>query len=137
MILVLLYRFRNRPGLEATLTIILCGIVEYFTHWFLEVTKGTKWWDYTGYFLNLNGRICAEGLLVFMLGGMAIVYALGPIIDNWLRKVNKKALISVCVLLLCLFSIDLVYSQKHPNVGKGITDYDDTSAVVIETKDIC
>ena len=137
MILVILYRFRNRPGLEATLTILLCGVLEYVSHWFLEVTKHTKWWDYSGYFLNLNGRICAEGLLVFMLGGMAIVYALGPIIDNWLRKVNKKALISVCVLLLCLFSIDLVYSQKHPNVGKGITDYDDTSAVVIETKDIC
>lgn len=130
MILVLLYRFRNRPGLEALLTIILCGVVEYFTHWFLEVTKGTKWWDYSGYFLNLNGRICAEGLLVFMLGGMAIVYILGPIIDDMLKKVKKKTIIVVCVILLSLFSIDMIYSSKHPNTGKGITDYDDTSCIV-------
>ena len=123
MILIFLYRFRNRPGLEALLTVILCGVVEYTTHWFLEVTKGTKWWDYSGYFLNLNGRICAEGLLVFMLGGMAIVYALGPVLDNWLRKVNKKALVIVCTILLSLFAIDAVYSSKHPNTGKGITDY--------------
>ena len=135
MIVVLLYRFRNRPGLEAFLTILLCGSVEYFSHWFLEVTKGTKWWDYSGYFLNINGRICAEGLLVFMLGGMAIVYALGPVIDNWLRKVNKKILVKICVVLLILFSIDVVYSSFHPNTGKGITDYDDVT--YINDSNIC
>ena len=135
LIITLLYRFRNRPGLEAFLTIILCGTVEYASHWFLEVTKGTKWWDYSGYFLNLNGRICAEGLLVFMLGGMAIVYALGPVIDNWLRRVNKKILVTICVILLSLFAIDLVYSSKHPNMGKGITDYDNVS--IVETHNIC
>ena len=136
MILVLLYRFRNRPGLEALLTVILCGVVEYFTHWYLEITKGTKWWDYSGYFLNLNGRICAEGLLVFMLGGLAIVYALGPIIDNKLRKVNRKPLKIVCIILLSLFAIDMVYSQFHPNTGEGITDYD-TAYSIVEYKDIC
>ena len=135
LILVVLYRFRNRPGLEAGLTVLLCGVVEYVTHWFLEITVGTKWWDYSGYFLNLNGRICAEGLLVFMLGGMAIVYVLGPVIDNWLRKVNKKALICVCVILLTLFGIDVVYSVNHPNTGKGITDYD-TSIVIIENNEL-
>ena len=56
--------------------VVLCGVVEYFTSYYLEVTQGKKWWDYSGYFLNLNGRICAEGLLVFGVGGMAIVYAL-------------------------------------------------------------
>ncbi len=134
LILVLLYKFRDRPGLEAFLTIVLCGVVEYASHWYLEVTKGTKWWDYSGYFLNVNGRICAEGLLVFMLGGMAIVYALAPVIDNWLRKVNRKKLIIVCVILLSLFTIDLIYSSKHPNTGKGITDYGDTAIVIINKK---
>ena len=42
---------------------------------------GTKWWDYSGYFLNLHGRICAEGLLVFGVGGMIVVYILAPLID--------------------------------------------------------
>ena len=136
LILLVLYRFRNRPGLEALMTILLCGVLEYVSHWYLELTKGTKWWDYSGYFLNLNGRICAEGLLVFMLGGMAIVYALAPVIDNWLRKVNKKALMSVCIVLLSLFMIDVIYSSKHPNMGKGITDYDNT-AKIVETHNIC
>lgn len=35
--------------------------VEYFTSYYMELTPGKKWWDYSGYYLNLNGRICAEG----------------------------------------------------------------------------
>ena len=46
---------------------------------FMEFTTGgKKWWDYSGYFLNLNGRICAEGLLAFGLGGLAVVYMYWP-----------------------------------------------------------
>ena len=39
-------------------------------------TGGTKWWDYSGYFLNLNGRICLEGALVFGLVISLLRYAL-------------------------------------------------------------
>ena len=38
-----------------------------------------------------NGRICAEGLLVFGVGGMAIVYALAPVLDNFIRRQKLKA----------------------------------------------
>ena len=130
MILVFLYRFRKNPVLEGFLAIVLCGVVEYSSHWFLEVTKGTKWWDYSGYFLNLNGRICAEGLLVFMLGGMAIVYALAPIIDDKIKKVDKKLLKTISIVLLTIFFVDMVYSQFNPNVGKGITDYGEQTVEV-------
>ena len=85
-------------------------------------TGGTKWWDYSGYFLNLNGRICAEGLLVFGIGGLAITYMLAPIIDSLLAKVNEKRVMAVCSVLMVLFAADAVYSQFHPNAGKGVTD---------------
>ena len=132
MILVLLYKYRKNPILEGFLAIVLCGVVEYSSHWFLEVTKGIKWWDYSGYFLNLNGRICAEGLLVFMLGGLAIVYTLAPIIDDKLRKVDKKIIKTICISLLVVFLIDMVYSQFKPNVGAGITDYGEQTVEVTE-----
>ena len=130
LILLVLYRLRKKPALHIVSTIALCGIVEYFTSWYLELTKNTKWWDYSGYFLNINGRICAEGLIVFAIGGTAVVYALGPIIDNHLRKVNQKTLKTICSILLVIFLVDIIYSSKHPNVGKGITDYDNNTAVV-------
>ncbi len=124
MILAVLNKFREKPLVEFLLTIVLCGCVEYFTSWFLEIThNGEKWWDYRGYFLNLNGRICAEGLLVFGLGGMAIVYVAAPLLDDLIRKIPYKILIPVCITLLAVFGADEVYSNRHPNTGKGITDY--------------
>lgn len=124
LILVVLNKFREKPVLEFFATVVLCGCVEYFTAYYLEITHGgQKWWDYSGYFLNLHGRICAEGLLVFGVGGMAIVYAAAPLLDNYLRKMKYRYAVPLCVILLITFSGDQIYSKKHPNMGKGITDY--------------
>lgn len=124
LILVALNRLRARPLLEFGATVVLCGCVEYFSSLYLEMAhNGQRWWDYSGYFLNLNGRICAEGLLVFGLGGLAIVYVLAPILDNQIRRIPGKALVPVSLALAAVFVGDLAYSSVHPNEGKGITDY--------------
>lgn len=123
LILTILHKFRKKPLQEFILIIVLCGLVEYFTAVYLEyVFNGTKWWDYSGYFLNIQGRVCAEGLLVFGIGGIILVYILAPLIDNILQKINLKKLAIICCSLLCLFIFDHIYSHYHPNEGKGITD---------------
>lgn len=123
LILTILHKFRKKPLQEFILIIVLCGLVEYFTAVYLEyVFDGTKWWDYSGYFLNIQGRVCAEGLLVFGIGGIILVYILAPLIDNVLQKINPKKLAIICCSLLCLFIFDHIYSHYHPNEGKGITD---------------
>lgn len=124
LILVLLRKVRKRPVLTFFLTVLICGIVEYGTSWYLEVTKGTKWWDYSGYFLNLNGRICAEGLLLFGLGGCAFIYLLAPLFAGLYEEIPLHRRKLICVLLLTAFMADFSYAQTHPNMGKGITDYD-------------
>lgn len=122
LILLLLKRFRMRPKVEFSMAVLLCGCIEYFTGFFLELThNGQKWWDYTGYFLNLHGRICAEGLLVFGIGGMAFVYVIAPLIDNWVKEHLNKRLSTACLVLLLLFGADVVYSHFEPNVGEGVT----------------
>ena len=123
LILTVLNRFRKNPALLFGMTVIMCGFLEYMTSLVMELaTGGTKWWDYSGYYLNLNGRICAEGLLVFGVGGLAITYVLAPIIDNFLEKVNERRIIAVCSVLMIVFAADAIYSHFHPNSGKGVTD---------------
>lgn len=122
LILVALNRLRRWPLAEFAAAIVLCGVVEYWTSWVLEkMNGGQRWWDYSGYFLNLDGRICAEGLLVFGIGGVAIVYVLAPVLDNVIRRIPVKLLAAVCVILLLAFGADQLYSAGHPNTGKGIT----------------
>ena len=121
MIAVLLNRFRTKPVVEAAAIVLLCGVVEFTTSLVVEKITGMRWWDYTGYFLNLNGRICGEGLAVFMVGGMAAIYLLVPAIDAMTMRVKPKLLVGVCVVLLALFAADLVYSIISPNKGEGVT----------------
>ena len=123
LILTLLNRLRHNPALEFLATVVVCGFLEYMTSLVMEIaTGGMKWWDYSGYFLNLNGRICAEGLLVFGVGGLAIVYVIAPMIDNLLERIDEKKVKAACIVLLTLFVADAAYSRIHPNAGKGITD---------------
>ena len=123
LILVLLNRLRSRPALEFVSAVVLCGLVEYFTSYFTELThNGQRWWDYSGYFINLNGRICGEGLLVFGLGGVLVVYLLAPMLDDFIRRIPRKVLIPVCLTLVLCFLGDQAYSSKVPNAGKGITE---------------
>ena len=132
LILTLLYRLRKKPILEFTAIVILAGIIEYMTSYYMEeLFSGKKWWDYQGYFLNLDGRICAEGLLTFGIGGMILVYLIAPMLDNYLRKMKTQIAVPICVILLSLFMIDQVYSFINPNTGHGITDY--VSKIYIKT----
>ena len=133
LISVLLYRFRTQPALEAVSVVVLCGFVEYMTSLLMELSKGMRWWDYTGYFLNLHGRICAEGLAMFAVGGMVAVYLLVPIIDNLVTRVKPRILIPLCVILMLCFTGDMLYSQFVPNAGAGITDDPEVTAMVRET----
>ena len=82
---------------------------------------GKKWWDYSGYLLNLNGRVCAEGLIVFGIGAMFTVYFAAPMLDNIYRKIKRKYLVMISVVLIMAFVTDNIYSHFHPNEGEGIT----------------
>ena len=122
LILLLLKKLRTKPVYEFFSAVVLCGVIEYTTAWYLETVNGMKWWDYSGYLLNLNGRVCAEGLIVFGIGAMFTVYFAAPMLDNIYRKIKMKYLAVISVVLVMAFAIDNVYSHFHPNTGKGITD---------------
>lgn len=121
-ILVLLKKFRDKPSYMFIASVLLCGIIEYSTAWYLETFKHLKYWDYTGYFLNIDGRICLEGLILFGLGGCAFTYILAPLLDNIYNRLNIKVKNIMCYILVTLYAIDLLYSSFiKPHSGDGIT----------------
>ena len=121
--LILLKRFFGKPILTFFMIMVVSSAVEYFTSWFLEYTRGVRWWDYKGWAFNLNGRICLEGAVIFGLGGCAIVYFIAPLLAQYYERIPILAQIVMCVLLISIFVTDFVHSQIHPNEGEGITDY--------------
>ena len=126
--LCLCSRFRKKPAMEFVFSTALCGVLEYMTAWMLEVNYNTRWWSYDGYFLNLHGRICAEGLLVFGVGCCAVVYLLAPVFDYLVSKLNKNFLIGLALALAVLFVGDSIYSSIHPNLAEGAVEKEQAPA---------
>lgn len=122
ILLVVLKKFRNHPILTFLLAIILCGAVEYGTSWYLEITKGMRYWDYDGFFLNLHGRICLEGLMAFGIGGCAFIYFGAPFFDSIYENINPNIKLLFCILFITFFVIDNLYSSKFPNSGEGVSN---------------
>ncbi|MBR2523066.1 MAG: DUF975 family protein [Clostridiales bacterium] len=136
IIIVVLKPLRRNPLLMFAGTTVACGVLEYFASWLLEYLFDAKWWDYQGYFLNINGRICLEGLLVFGLAGVAFTYVFSPLLDNLYSNIGMKARKIICTALLVVFFIDMVLSALQPNTGDGVTYGEGgmgADTVVIET----
>ena len=111
----------KNPFLTFGVVMFLCSAIEYATSWYIEVTTGIRYWDYTGVFLNINGRICLECSLFFGLGGVLCVYIVALFLERNLQRLTNKLKISMCIALLLIFGADNVYSHFHPHVGEGIS----------------
>lgn len=121
LVLILLRKVFKNPICTFFLIMLLSSIIEYTTSWVLEMINGVRWWDYSGYFMNINGRICLEGVVVFGIGGCMIVYIVAPNLERIFKKVKLNFKLIVCTVLMSFFIVDAVYSIGHPNMGKGVT----------------
>ncbi len=120
-LLVLLKKWRDNPFIYFIFSMIICGIIEYLTSIYLELVHHMSWWSYNGFFLNLNGRICLEGLIIFGIGGVFATYILAPLLSNFLDKINNKTKWLICIILISLLAFDFCISGKNPNTGKGVS----------------
>lgn len=118
-----LKRFRDRPEYTFTIIVFASAVFEYAVSWYFEKYKGLQYWNYHGYFMNINSRICLEGVIVFGFAGIAAVYLFAPIVDDIASRIPVSIKRGICIALLLILAADVTFSFKYPNEGKGITDY--------------
>lgn len=122
-VLIFMRKHIERPILTFVIIATVCTAMEYVVGFILEANTGVRWWDYSEYAMNFEGRICLYGALLFGFGGCAILYYIGPRFDDIAQKWPRKIKFLICMILSLLFVIDLMYSYHNPNMGAGITDY--------------
>jgi hypothetical protein len=120
-ILLVLNRFHRRPMLCFFLAILLCGVIEYAGATLLWELRHMRYWDYSGYFLNIQGRVCLEGLLAFGILGMVGMYVIAPLADNLLEQIPREKRRLICTVLTAGFAADFALAQVWPHTGAGIT----------------
>ncbi len=106
-------------------TALSCAILEYTTSFFLEKIFHVRWWDYSNFYFNLNGRICLEALTLFGVSSVVITYFIQPFFNGLLQNVPLTILNMIQFSLLCLFLLDCILSfsilkKVNKNFSKNI-----------------
>ena len=120
-VLLFLKPIRERPVLTFFASMGLCGIIEYASATAIYDASGLAYWSYQGYFFNIQGRVCLEGLLVFGMGCTAIIYFLAPLLDTWLNRVPISVRHWILAVLVTAFLADAGFTAWHPRIGFGLT----------------
>jgi uncharacterized membrane protein len=120
-IVVILNRLSARPLLCFCAAVVLCGVIEYVAATLIWDLYHIKYWDYSGFFFNIQGRICLEGLLAFGVLGMLGLYVLAPVTDEMLLRIPLRVRQILCALLLLAFGTDVALNLISPRTGTGIT----------------
>ena len=100
--------------------VMLCTILEYSTACVLEKIYHKRWWDYSNYRFNYQGRIC---LLCSIAFGTLIIFLIEyvhPLAVDMLDRIPLNWLHFFCSTLLIVYVIDNIFtfnSYRSKNSG--------------------
>lgn len=122
ILLVFVKKFVHRPILSFTLIMAAYLVIEYLMNWLLEYEWDIVRTDYTGYFMNFNGRTFLGGAVFFAMLGCAFLYYLAPRWDDLFSRLPLFIRMALCIVLCVLFVSDLVYAALHPELLSRLLD---------------
>lgn len=92
-------------------SMLLCTTIEYLTGLIMEKTFKTKWWDYSRFKYNIQGRICLRNTIVFGILGTLVVAIVSPYMQNLLTNIPNKLMSIILIILICIFIVDFIVSS--------------------------
>ena len=99
-------------------SVVLTGILEYITSYALEKAFGARWWDYSHFKFNINGRVCLLGAVVFGTMSVILMIFIHPYVSMLVDFVPESLLTGASVLLFLVFVSDIVVTLT------GFIDFD-------------
>lgn len=86
-------------------------VLEYFVSWLLEKLYKARWWNYSNWPFNINGRICLYGFIIFGLFSSLMPFMKKG--TDWLiGLIPSNHRLIVALILLAIFIIDVIYSNR-------------------------
>lgn len=124
--------FESSIGTTFVISFFVCGIVEYMASFFLEKRYHARWWDYSKKPMNLRGRVWIGNLILFGLGGIAIIELANPVLYDLFSKISiMTKSIAASILSIC-FITDYISSQfimKLVKAGVENSEADNTEEI--------
>lgn len=87
---------------------VLTCVLEYITSYLLEKLFHAKWWDYSHYRFNLNGRISLLGAVVFGVLSVLLLKVVHPFVSDMVSMLPGIAVTILAWVLFALLLFDTV-----------------------------
>ncbi len=97
---------------------IVTGALEYFVSWLLETLFHQRWWDYTGWPLNINGRVCVFGAVVFGIMTVALVKVIEPFTMGLIDKLSILSINVLTAITAFVMIADTIKSVRFMDTAK-------------------
>ena len=114
LIIAMTYRKRENPLQVFLLSMLVTGILEYFSGYILYGKLGwTKCWDYNQEILNfgnIGGYVCLRSVLVFGLSGLALMYLILPVLSKLVRSKYINIIFIISIIICSIFILDEIYN---------------------------
>ena len=93
-------------------SMILCTLVEYFVSWIMEKTFHARWWDYSHYKFNLNGRICLLNSVLFGFMGLGVIHFVYPQMLRFLNWLGDFVTMISSDLIGVALAVDMIVTVR-------------------------
>lgn len=124
--------FESSIGTTFVISFYVCGAVEYLASYFLERRYHARWWDYSQKPMNLKGRVWIGNLILFGLGGIAIIELANPFFYDVFSRISLPTKSIIAGLLSICFLTDYISSQfimKLVKAGVENSEADNTEEI--------
>lgn len=112
LVSILLHKYQDDMIITFFMSIIICGLLEYFTSFFMEKIFNARWWDYSQKKFNINGRVCLENLVLFGLASCFIIYIVNPFLISKIEMIPSNVQTVIIAILLAIHLVDNIVSYK-------------------------
>ncbi len=111
ILILTLHTYKEKPMRLFLIGCILGNIIEYALSYLLEAYYGTRFWDYSYYGFDINGRICLLYSIYWGVLSVVLIRYVKPKVDKFIKKIpNQKRIYSIIIILLILDGLATVWA---------------------------
>lgn len=116
-ITLLTYKYKEKPLMVFIIGMLVSGLLEYGTGYYLDKYMGIRLWNYYDEicnFGNINGYICLRSVLFFGFSSLILIYLIIPFLLKYIKSVRRSYISMISYMLFITFSFDfIIYIILH------------------------
>ena len=94
-------------------SMVLTCTLEYLTSWAMEKLFHARWWDYSQYRFNINGRVCLLGAVAFGAFSVLLIKVVHPWVSAFVDGFSPAAITAASAALFLTGAADCVVTVRH------------------------